>query len=1145
MGVSRSNLDGFRHFQRFTLTLWLRLGREHGRQFMSTCILIAVILPVLSRVRPYSRAICVLWVATLSAWSPACAAEPSLNMSDLRCEYRVNPVGLDLACPRMSWVLISEQRGQQQTAYQILVASSPETLARDRGDLWDSGKVGSSQSAQVSYGGKPLTSRLRAWWKVRAWDRAGKPSAWSRPAYWEMGLLSRSDWQARWIADTASMTNFVRRDPLNGYHSEVASRADTAKWVGVDLGAPRSFDAVRLFPARPYDFQPDTPGFLFPRRFRLEVAQQPDFSDARVLVDRTAGERERNPGTNAPRYRFPQATGRFVRLLVTELPKRDGTNFAFALAEMEVLSGETNLAQKTKVLASDSIEGGAWAKLNLTDGVLVSVPPGGGPGTLPAMMTRKEFKVLQPVRRAMAYVTALGLYELHLNGQRVGEQLLAPEWTSYRKRVQYQAYDVTRLLRPGENAIGALLGEGWYAGRLMIVGRFAYGTFPQFLLQLELELADGTRQTVTTDESWRSTTGGPLRSAGIYDGETYDATREMPGWDMPGFDHRDWTPVSVLPLDSRQLVWQRNEPIQIEQELPCLKVSEPKPGVFILDFGQNMVGWCRIRGRGTAGQMVTLRHGEVLQDDGTLYTGNLRGAPQVDRYLPAADGKFSYEPRFTYHGFRYLELSGLASPPTKHSAVGRVFHSASPLVGRFECSDPSLTRLMRNVLWTARANLMSSPNDCPQRDERLGWMGDIQAFAQTAMFNYDLAAFISKWTQDIRDDQADDGRFPDFAPHPGNPNNQFSGVPAWGDAGVIVPWRAYENYADARLLAESFESACRWVDYIHRLNPGLIWERGRNNDYNDWVNGDEIKQAGWPTRGGSVPKELFATAFFAHSTELVSRMAGVLGRPEEARRYEELFQQTKAAFNRRFVRADGRLEGDTQAGYALALHFGLLPEDQRAQAAQRLVEGIHKYQGHLSTGIQATHRALLELTRYNHEPVAWQLVTNRTFPSWLYMLDNGATTIWERWDCYVKGRGFQDPGMNSFNHWAFGAVGEWLWRNVGGLNPDNNQPGWKHFTIVPRPGGGVTWANADYDSIHGRITSRWKRKGARFTLEVSIPANTSATVALPAADAASVKERGIPAARARGVRFLRFEDGRAWFEVESGKYEFTAAVCSQ
>jgi alpha-L-rhamnosidase len=1068
------------------------------------------------------------------------AESPQLRPTGLRCEYRQNPLGMDVVQPRLSWTLEASPtaRGAAQSAFHLLVASTPEKLADDQGDLWDTGKVLSDQTIQIAYAGAPLPSRSRAYWKVRVWDQEGRPSAWSEPARWTMGLLATPDWPGRWIADPGSVTNVAARGPHNGYHSALAESADKLKWVAIDLGEPRSFDGVRLFPARPYDWQPDTPGFLFPVRFRIEAATLADFSDTRLLLDRTAVD-EPNPETSAPLHRFASATARFVRLTATKLGRRDTDNYAFALAEMQILNGDTNLARNAKVLALDSIETGAWSAANLTDGVTVTVRPDDA-GALPATMVRKSFLLDRPIKRATAYATALGLYELRLNGRRVGDQLLAPEWTSYRKRVAYQTFEVTEFLRPGENAVAALLGEGWYAGRLMVVGRYPYGTHPRFLLQLEIELADGSKQVVSTDDSWRTTTDGPIRAAGIYDGETYDARHEQPGWDQPGFDDTTWARAQAFDLDARALVWLRNEPIRVVRELTPRQGTEPRPGVFVFDLGQNMVGWCRVQATGSAGQTITMRHAEMLNDDGTLYTANLRAAPQVNRYTPRADGPFVYEPHFTYQGFRYVELTGLAEPPTNTAVLGRVFHSTSPVVGQFECSDPSLNQLMQNIVWTQRANLLSSPNDCPQRDERFGWMGDIQAFAQTAIFNMDLAAFLTKFAQDLRDDQADDGRFPDFAPHPGDPNKSFSGAPAWADAGTIVPWRAYQNYADTRLLADHFEAARRWVDYVHQRNPDLTWSTNRHNDYNDWLNGDWIKQEGWPSRGGSVSNVVFATAFFAHSTELVAKMARVLGRSDDARRYGELFDRIKGVFNQRFVQPDGRIESDTQGAYALALNFDLLPDDLRPQAAIHLVENVRRYQNHLATGIQTTHRAMLELTRQGYPDLSWQLLTNRTFPSWLYMIDNGATTIWERWDGYVKGRGFQDAGMNSFNHWAFGAVGEWMWRHIAGLHPDEAQPGWKHFVVAPKPGGGVTWARGEYDSIRGRIGCDWRIEGAKLTLRVTVPPNTSATVQVPTAQPSAVTESGKPAAEAGGVVFRRAERDAAVYEVSSGTYRFEA-----
>lgn len=1082
------------------------------------------------RIIPVIRHFPLCLLLATSLISPPGVAQ-DLVVDHLRCEYRMDPTGLDVREPRVSWTLKSSRRGERQTAYRIRAASSREGLIRNDADLWDSGRVTSDQTIHVPYAGLPLASRQTVWWQVRVWDREGEPSAWSAPATWTMGLLEPSDWQAQWIADPSLAAQAPSGRPLNGYHTAFATNANTPKWVLVDLGQARRFDAVRLFPARPYDWQPDTPGFLFPLRFKLESAEREDFSDAHLLVDRTSAD-EPNPGTNAPLFRFPPTTHRFVRLTATRLPLRDGDQHAFALAELQVLDGTATLAERASVQTLDSIETGPWAATNLTDGIPHTVPPGGERGALPVTLARKSFALAGPIRRATARATALGIYELRLNGHRVGDQILAPEWTSYRQRVAVQTYDVTELLQPGDNVVTAQIGEGWYAGRLMVVGRFPYGHQPRFLLQLEIELADGRRQLIVTDDSWRTTTDGPIQAAGIYDGETYDARREPEGWEEPGFGDQHWNRAQTFPPEHPELVWQANEPIRVVRELAPIRVTEPQPGIHVFDLGQNMVGWCRIQAVGQAGQAVTIRHAEMLKDDGTLYTANLRGAAQTDRYIPRADGPFVYEPRFTYHGFRYVELSGLAEAPDAEAVRGRVFHSDAPEVGRFECSDPALNQLMENIVWTQRANLLSSPNDCPQRDERFGWMGDIQAFSQTAMFNMDLGAFFTKFTQDIRDDQAADGRFPDFAPHPGDPNQSFSGAPAWADAGVIVPWRAYQNYADIRLLAAHFEAACRWIDYVQRNNPELIWVNSRNNDYNDWLNGDWIKQAGWPEKGGSVPNEVFATAFFAHSTDLVARMARVLGRNEEAMRYGALFERIKATFNRHFVQTDGSIEGDTQAGYALALHFDLLPETLRAPATEHLLDNIHRYQRHLSTGIQTTHRAMLELARNGHADLAWQLLTDRSFPSWLYMIDNGATTIWERWDGYVKGRGFQDAGMNSFNHWAFGAVGEWMWRHIVGLNPDEQQPGWKHFDIAPKPGGGVSWAQGEYRSIRGPIRSAWRVREGTLTLDLEVPPNTTATVHLPTWQPSRVTESGRP------VTVAASRSGEAIVEVPSGAYTF-------
>ena len=765
---------------------------------------------------------------------------------------------------------------------------------------------------------------------------------------------------------------------------------------------------------------------------------------------------------------------------------------------------------------------------------------------LPATLLRKEFALPSPVRRAVLYASALGLYELRLNGRRVGDQALAPEWTDYTQKVQYQGYDVTGLLTAGANALGALLGAGWYAGRLGMAENFAslwrgiYGRRLALIASLSIELENGQHLIVTTNSSWKGTDHGPILGADLLDGEVYDARQELPGWDVPGFDERAW--VNAVTIKGPHLVAQPNEPIRITRRVEPVGTAEPTPGGIIFDLGQNMVGWPRMTLHGAAGSEITFRYGEVLNPDGSLYRDNLRGAAQVDTYICSGRGDEVFEPRFTYHGFRYVEVTGLAYRPQPADLLGCVVHSAAPESGQFECSSPLLNKIMSAIQWTLRSNLHSTPTDCPQRDERLGWMGDAQVFSQTAMFTRDMAAFFTKWMRDVREAQAADGRFPDFAPQPFDPEQRFSGNPGWADAGVIVPWLHYVNYGDKALLAEQFDAARRYVDWIAASNPELIW---RNADqltplwYGDWLNADTFADlAGLPRKGGEVPKEIYSTAFMAYSTQLVGRMAAVLGREQDATHYNQLAAKIRSAFNQAFVSTDGHIQGDTQAGYALALYFDLLPDDLRSLAARHMVAALGPYDGGLSTGIQSTVRMMLELSRHGYHDQAYALMTRTTIPSWGYMVEHGGTTIWERWDGWAEGRGFQDPSMNSFNHYAIGSVGEWMYRVIGGLNPDAAAPGWKHFTIRPIPGGGLTWAAVSYASIRGPLGCRWEKDETGLVMRVDIPANTSATVYVPAGEGSQVTESGQPADQAPGVRAQGWREGSAIFEVGSGRYEF-------
>lgn len=745
---------------------------------------------------------------------------------------------------------------------------------------------------------------------------------------------------------------------------------------------------------------------------------------------------------------------------------------------------------------------------------------------LPSPFLRTTFTVARPIQRARLYVTARGLYEARLNGRRAGDAVLSPGWTDYSKRIQYQTYDVGDLLTEGENALGAILGTGWYCGGVGFKGeRNHYGTVPQLLAQLVVDHPDGTTTTVVSDGSWRGATG-PVRSSDLLMGEEYDARAELPGWDMPGYDDAGWASVQAAPLDDVALVADRAEPVRVTEEIAPAAMAPRDDQTVIVDLGQNMVGWARLTARGPAGTRVQLRFGEVLNPDGSLYTKNLRHARQTDVVILRGGGEEVYEPRFTFHGFRYVEVTGYPGPLPPEAITGRVVESATPPAGTFACSHDLVNQLQRNIVWGQRGNFLSIPTDCPQRDERLGWLADAQIFAGTACCNRDVAAFFSKWLTDVADAQSPAGGFPNVAPRLGS---LADGAPAWGDAGVIVPWLMYQRYGDLLLIEQHFPAMARWLDYIQAANPDFRWLNRRQNDFGDWVAVDP-----------STPKDLLATAYWAYDATLMARMAHVLGRDEDAARYDALFARIKAAFIDAYVAPDGRVAGDTQTAYVLALQMDLVPAEQRAAATRHLVDDIERHDGHLTTGFVGTGYLCPLLTALGHADVAYRLVLNEDYPSWGHMIRHGATTIWERWDGWTAERGFQDPGMNSFNHYAFGAVGEWLLRCVAGIETDPDHPGYERVVIRPYPGGGLTWARAEYRSLRGTIVSGWRVDDDGLRMDVEIPANVTATVYVPAADASAVTEGGAPAADAPGVAFLSQEGDRVVFAVAAGRYAFRA-----
>lgn len=887
-----------------------------------------------------------------------------VTVTSLRCEYLENPLGIDILSPRMSWVLQSDQRGQKQTAFRVLVSSSLKNLNHDTADLWDSAKTESDQSNHLEYAGEQLTSRMRVFWKVRVWDMAGRPGRWSEPAFWSMGLLRLRDWEARWVS-----------------------------------------------------FQ-----------FR---------------------------------------------------------------------------GQET---------------------------------ALPSL--RKEFDISGNIQSATLYATAKGLYEIRINGLKVGKNLFAPEWTSYRNRIQYQTYDVTELLGAGRNAIGATLGEGWYAGWLQQwpPEKNVYGSDLELLVQLEIRTDDRELHLIMTDGSWKASLDGPILTSDMYAGETYDARNEWRGWDKPNFDDGNWKSVHMKRhLGKARLVSQLNEKICVTEEIAPIALSEPRSGTYVYDLGQNVVGWIRFSLRGKAGKTVQFKFNEMLNPDGTIYMDNLRAGclaeetrRQTDEYICNGAENEYFEPHFTYHGFRYVEISGLGYEPTLADLVGRVFHSSASSSGLFACSDELLNRVWENATWSLRGNLMSVPTDCPQRDERMGWMGDAQIICQTANYAMDLAAFWNKWIKDIRDDQLGDGRYPSYAPYP-LADDRSTGKSAWADAGIIVPWTAYVYYADKRLILEHFHSARGWVDHVHRENPDLISKQKSHGV--DWLN-----------IGGTIQNEFFSTAFFAKSAGVVADMASVLGKEHDARKYRRLCNDIRAAFAREYMADDGVLAGNSQGAYALALAFDLIPDHKRRQVATRMVESMNDNDGVLTTGIATTHLLLCELSRNGYHDEACRIVKSRQMPSWGFMVEQGATTIWERWNGYVPGVGFADNNMNSFNHFAFGAVGEWMMRELAGIHLDPSHPACKHFAIRPRIGSSFAWVEAYYDSLHGRILSSWKVAGNRASLNITVPVNTTADVLIPTKDVDTIEESGKKASMSEGVSTVKAGENNSLICVESGSYEFAFHV---
>lgn len=749
---------------------------------------------------------------------------------------------------------------------------------------------------------------------------------------------------------------------------------------------------------------------------------------------------------------------------------------------------------------------------------------------IPAMTLRRKFPIEKKVVRARAYVTAHGLYEFYVNGQRVGDQLLTPGWTAYDERLQYQVYDVTNLVRQGDNVVGAILGDGWYRGRLGWETNWGvWGKRIGLFCQVNFEYADGTSSSMTTDDAWKSTADGPIVMNSIYDGETYDARKELKGWCTPDYNDSSWTPVNLVPTGHEKLVATETVPVKRIQELQPKKIFRTPNGTLVADFGQNMVGWVRLKVSGPAGTKVIVRHAEVLDKEGEFYTLNLRTAKATMTYILKGEGEEVYEPRFTFFGFRYIAVEGFPGELRPENVTGIVIHSDMKPTGKFECSDPLLNQLQHNIVWGQKGNFVDVPTDCPQRDERLGWTGDAQAFSRTAAFNMNVAAFFTKWLKDLAADQYPNGMVPFVVP---DALGNAAGSTGWADAATIIPWDMYQVYGDRRILEVQYPSMKKWVDFMKSQSRDNLWNSGFH--FGDWLfyRPDDDNSG----RAAVTDTYLIAQCFFAHSTQLLIKTAEVLGKTEDVATYSDLLKNVKDAFMREYVTPSGRLVSGTQTAYVLALEFDMLPEELRKQAAQRLVENIKSYDNHLTTGFLGTPYLCHALTKWGYNDVAYTLLFQKSYPSWLYPVTQGATTIWERWDGQKPDGSFQTIGMNSFNHYAYGAIGDWMYRIAGGI--EIGAPGYRKVIIQPQPHDNLTYATASLESAYGLIESRWRREGTQITVAVTIPPNTTAEVWLPYAGLETVFANASSKKDQPVLRNPKQYGNRIAFELGSGKYEF-------
>jgi alpha-L-rhamnosidase len=1069
---------------------------------------------------------------------PSADLVAAVKPEDLRCEYLVNPLGLDAAKPRLSWklaVIRAEDRGLAQKAYQLLVADNEEMLHSDQGNLWDSGRIESDQSVHVEYGGQPIQSQQRCYWKVRVWDQDGKASTWSEPALWSMGLLEPSDWTAQWIGLDEKPVEPLSLKPGQWIWFPGGNAA-----VGAPVGTNYFRRSVTISKERPITralcrMTADDAFVLFVNG--QEVGSGKNWKQA-AQIDLA---KHLRPGANTLAV---AATNVFSKDVA---PDKNPAGligvFRFEFGEDEPLVVATDAKWRT----SDK-EVKDWNQIDFDDSAWVpaqkvgdyGIGPWGGNiqsaeaehRRLPARMLRREFRAEKKVTRATAHLSGLGFFDLYLNGRLVGDALMNPALSGYDKRVLYVSFDVTEQIQPGANAVGVVLGNGrYFAPRVASpVETHTYG-YTKLLFQMRLEYDDGSVQDVVSDTDWKLTTEGPVRANNEYDGEEYDARKEQPGWSQPNFDDSRWQKAERVDASCGALEAQMIEPIRVTETLRPAAVTNPKPGIYVADFGQAFYGVVKLKVSGPAGTRVQMRTAFNVTPDGLLKVGNDRSALNIDTYTLKGDGVETWHPRFRGNATRRVQIEGFPGVPTADNFEGLVVHTDMEPVGQFICSNDLINKIYSNARWGTRMQNRSVPME-PDRDERMPWSGHPAKTSESEGWAFNVARFYDHFLHNYRVHQGADGSLQEILPPYWTFNSKDI---VWPSIITIIPDWYYNFYGDTRPLADNYECMSRWVQFCRKayLKPDDTIDYC---NYGDWVDGSKITDY-FDKRTTSRP--LLSTAYFYNNCRIVARAARLVGKTEDQKTFNDLADRVRGGFNRRFFNtATNKYESETQGSYLFPLAFGLVPDDHRPAVIANFIEEITvKHKNHTSVGLVGMQWFMQVLTDIGHPEVAYAVATQTTRPSWGYMISKGATTIWEIWDSDIQGGGMNGESQKILS----GNLEAWMYQTLAGINYDPDRPGFKHIILRPRPVGDLTWVKAAHKSLYGTIVSDWKIADRSFHWNVTVPPNTTATVYVPANEEASVLEGGQRASEAKGVKFLRMEGDAAVYSVGSGSYFFVSS----